>query len=166
MISELKSFAQYALTSRPIQKDETDFDVTIPSDLGGKCTQAGECVIQMYWDARSIDQTYESCIDFVVGGSGEGTGAASSGVVSSGSTTTARSTTTVASASSAVSRTSSASAVVAGATTSATHVASSTSSKTTIMSVTSAAASTLAVPTGDIYTLTAGATTMWCVEEL
>jgi hypothetical protein len=41
------------------------FSVTIPEDLEG-CTEAGACAIQWYWYAYSNDQTYESCVDFVV----------------------------------------------------------------------------------------------------
>ncbi|PGH26405.1 hypothetical protein AJ80_01903 [Polytolypa hystricis UAMH7299] len=44
-------------------EDQTNFSVTIP-ELDGKCTQAGECVIQWYWFGQG--QTYESCIDFTV----------------------------------------------------------------------------------------------------
>ena len=55
--------------------------MTIPEDLGSKCSSAGDCVLQWYWFAESIDQTYESCVDFTVGGSDSGS--------SSGSTTTA-----------------------------------------------------------------------------
>lgn len=69
----LISFAEYASNALPVPTNERNFDVTIPNDLGGKCATAGDCVIQWYWDARSIDQTYEACIDFTVGGaSGNG----------------------------------------------------------------------------------------------
>ncbi|KAK7956245.1 uncharacterized protein PG986_005467 [Apiospora aurea] len=67
----LKTYDTFASNSAPQAADEKSVTVTIP-DLGGKCTTAGECVIQHYWDARSIDQTYESCIDFTVGGGGAG----------------------------------------------------------------------------------------------
>ncbi|CAE6411897.1 unnamed protein product [Rhizoctonia solani] len=67
----LKVFEVYASTSSPITADQTSFSVTIP-DLGSKCSTAGACVLQMWWDARSIDQTYESCVDFTQGGSGSG----------------------------------------------------------------------------------------------
>jgi len=186
VISELKSFAQFALTSRPIQSTETDFDITIPSDLGGKCTTAGECVIQMFWDARSIDQTYESCVDFVVGGSGagsgSGSGSSSSSVAASVSTTAA-----VSSSSATSSVTSSVGASVSSVVASSTSASVATTSlvtaigvgngtkpitstsnstkPTTSISITSAPG-TSAVPTGDIFTLTAGTVTMKCHEEL
>ena len=42
-----------------------EFSVTIPEDLEG-CTTAGECTLQWFWYATENDQTYESCVDFVV----------------------------------------------------------------------------------------------------
>ncbi|KAF9739813.1 hypothetical protein PMIN06_004907 [Paraphaeosphaeria minitans] len=72
--SPLITFDDYASTATGVTADEKNFDITIPSDLGSKCATAGDCVLQFWWDARSIDQTYESCIDFTVGGSGSGSG--------------------------------------------------------------------------------------------
>ncbi|KXN83778.1 hypothetical protein AN958_01105 [Leucoagaricus sp. SymC.cos] len=46
-------------------KNETDFNVTIPSNLGDKCNEAGKCAIQWWWYAFNV-QTYESCVDFVI----------------------------------------------------------------------------------------------------
>ncbi|KAF8699950.1 Lytic polysaccharide mono-oxygenase, cellulose-degrading, partial [Rhizoctonia solani] len=69
--SPLKTWDVYASVSAPITADQTSFSVTIP-DLGGKCKTAGDCVLQWWWDAPSIDQTYESCVDFTLGGSGSG----------------------------------------------------------------------------------------------
>ena len=74
----LISFASYASNSAPIPANQTKFDITIPTTLGSECATAGDCVIQWYWDARSIDQTYEACIDFTVGGSGSGSSPAPS----------------------------------------------------------------------------------------
>ncbi|CAE6461898.1 unnamed protein product [Rhizoctonia solani] len=54
--SPLKVFESYASTSSPITADQTSFSVTIP-DLGSKCNTAGACVLQWWWDARSVDQT-------------------------------------------------------------------------------------------------------------
>jgi hypothetical protein len=70
--SPLISWDVYASVASSIPSDETSFSVTIPSDLGSKCATAGACVLQHFWDARSVDQTYESCIDFTVSGSGSG----------------------------------------------------------------------------------------------
>ncbi|KAF1993656.1 hypothetical protein P154DRAFT_378676, partial [Amniculicola lignicola CBS 123094] len=69
----LISWQLYGSTSQPIQADQENFSVTIPSTLGSKCSTAGACVIQWFWDSASINQTYESCIDFTVGGSGSDT---------------------------------------------------------------------------------------------
>ncbi|EAW07391.1 lytic polysaccharide monooxygenase [Aspergillus clavatus NRRL 1] len=73
----LKSWTNYASTATGVSADETNFSVTIPDNLGGKCSEAGACVLQWYWFAESIDQTYESCIDFTVSGSGSGSGSGS-----------------------------------------------------------------------------------------
>ncbi|KAI9369750.1 chitin binding domain-containing protein [Aspergillus egyptiacus] len=75
----------YASTATGVTEDETNFSVTIPEDLGGQCAEAGACVIQWYWFAESIDQTYESCVDFTVGGSGSGSGSGSDSGSSSSS---------------------------------------------------------------------------------
>ncbi|KAF1362719.1 hypothetical protein EJ07DRAFT_106586 [Lizonia empirigonia] len=65
----LISWDQYALTSSPMSAHPnwTSFDITMP-DVSSECAQAGDCVIQWYWDAAAINQTYESCIDFKMGG--------------------------------------------------------------------------------------------------
>lgn len=31
---------------------------------------AGDCVLQWWWDSPESKQTYESCVDFTMGGSG------------------------------------------------------------------------------------------------
>ncbi|KDN36721.1 hypothetical protein RSAG8_10650, partial [Rhizoctonia solani AG-8 WAC10335] len=74
--SPLKVFEVYASTSSPITADQTSFSVTIP-DLGSKCATAGSCVLQWWWDAPSVTQTYESCVDFTQSGSGSGVPATS-----------------------------------------------------------------------------------------
>ncbi|CZR67295.1 related to chitin binding protein [Phialocephala subalpina] len=71
-------YSDFADNSKTIPANETSFSITIPSDLGDTCSTAGACVIQHYWNAESIDQTYESCIDFTVGGSGSSSGSSSS----------------------------------------------------------------------------------------
>ncbi|KAL3472013.1 chitin binding domain-containing protein [Aspergillus californicus] len=90
--SELKSWDEYASTATGVTEDETNFSITIPDDLGSQCSEAGACVIQWYWYAESIDQTYESCVDFTVGGSGSDSGSSSSAATPS-STATSTSTT-------------------------------------------------------------------------
>ncbi|KAK7512492.1 chitin binding domain-containing protein [Phyllosticta citriasiana] len=76
--SALKSWDVYASTETGVKDTDKNFDITIPSDLGSKCGTAGDCVIQWYWYAESIDQTYESCVDFTVSGSGSGSSTGSS----------------------------------------------------------------------------------------
>jgi len=65
----LISFSDYASNSHTIPPNNTAFTVTMP-DVGAQCGQAGNCVIQWFWDAPDIKQTYESCIDFTMGGGG------------------------------------------------------------------------------------------------
>ncbi|SPJ79349.1 uncharacterized protein FTOL_07740 [Fusarium torulosum] len=70
MIGEpLIEFENYASNSGTAANN-TAFSVTLPESLGGECTKAGDCVLQWFWDAPDINQTYEACVDFVVGGSG------------------------------------------------------------------------------------------------
>ncbi|KAH6964488.1 chitin-binding domain protein [Fusarium avenaceum] len=74
MIGEpLIEFENYASNSGTAANN-TAFSVTLPESLGGDCTKAGDCVLQWFWNAPDIDQTYEACVDFVVGGSGSGSG--------------------------------------------------------------------------------------------
>lgn len=84
----------YASVATGVTANETSFSVTMPDNLGSQCATAGDCVLQWYWYAESIDQTYESCIDFTVGGSGSGSSSSSSSsssVVASSSVTAATS---------------------------------------------------------------------------
>ncbi|KAF5860810.1 hypothetical protein ETB97_001030 [Aspergillus alliaceus] len=84
----LKDFGdQYASNSSPIKDTDENFSITLPSDLGDKCSEAGACVLQWYWFAKDIDQTYESCIDFTMSGSGSGSGSSGSSASSAASTT-------------------------------------------------------------------------------
>ncbi|RTE78704.1 hypothetical protein BHE90_006785 [Fusarium euwallaceae] len=73
----LIEFSNYA-SNAGLDANNTAFSVTLPDTLGGECTTAGDCVLQWFWDAPDIDQTYESCVDFVVG-SGSGSGSGNSG---------------------------------------------------------------------------------------
>ncbi|KAE9379532.1 hypothetical protein N431DRAFT_434496 [Stipitochalara longipes BDJ] len=70
IIGEQLYYADFADNAKTIPANETSFSITIPADLGDTCSTAGACVVQHFWNAVSIDQTYESCVDFVVGGSG------------------------------------------------------------------------------------------------
>lgn len=67
----LIEFDNYA-SNAGVDANNTAFSVTLPNDFGGDCTTEGDCVLQWYWDAPDINQTYESCVDFVVSGSGGG----------------------------------------------------------------------------------------------
>lgn len=109
---QLAYWSVFASNSQAMAANETAFSITIP-DLAGKCTTAGECVIQHWWDSESAGQTYESCIDFTVGGSGSDSGSSSSAVV-----TSAAATSTKAAASSAAPTTSAAAVTSVAATTS------------------------------------------------
>ncbi|RMY56046.1 hypothetical protein D0865_03851 [Hortaea werneckii] len=99
MISDmLKKWDVYASTSTPVPDTDKEFSITMPTDLGDECATAGDCVIQWYWNAPDIDQTYEACVDFTMSGSGSGSGSGSSPAPSS---TKAAETTSQAAASSA-----------------------------------------------------------------
>lgn len=156
----LISWSVYASTATGVKANETSFSVTMPNDLGSKCSTAGDCVLQWYWYAESIDQTYESCIDFTLGGSGSSSGSSSSGSSSSGSSGSS-SAAAPATSSSAVAETSTSAAAaetttaVAEVTTSAsvqplttfaTQVRQS-SGPSTVVATPSSVASTLAIPT-------------------
>lgn len=71
MISpEIISFSDYASNAHTIPANNTAFSITMPSNLGSQCATAGDCVIQWFWDAPSVSQTYEACVDFTMGDSG------------------------------------------------------------------------------------------------
>lgn len=55
----------YASNSAPIPDNNTNFQVTLP-DVGSQCGTAGACALQWWWDSRSADQTYMSCVDFTM----------------------------------------------------------------------------------------------------
>ena len=69
LAANLSAWDQYALTSEPMKDSWTNFTVTMPTDLGSKCATAGDCVLQMHWNAESVNQTYQSCVDFTMEGS-------------------------------------------------------------------------------------------------
>ncbi|GAM87548.1 hypothetical protein ANO11243_055740 [Dothideomycetidae sp. 11243] len=112
----LKSYASFASNQVGVQPDELSFSVTIP-DVGTQCATPGACVIQHYWNAASIDQTYESCIDFVVGAGGA-VGSSSSAAGSSSSSSAASASTATTSATSASTATTSSAAVTTSSATS------------------------------------------------
>lgn len=66
MVSEqMIAFGVYASTATEIPKNQTDFEVTMP-DLKGMCGEAGQCVMQWWWDSKEAKQTYMSCVDFMM----------------------------------------------------------------------------------------------------
>jgi predicted carbohydrate-binding protein with CBM5 and CBM33 domain len=131
--SALKSWDEYGSNAYTIPEDQKEFSITIP-DEASECSSPGDCVIQWFWDAADIDQTYESCIDFVVGG---GSGSGSSSGSGSGSSSGGASNGTSSSAPS--------------SSASSSAVASSTAASSTVASPSSAAESTTApvTPTKD-----------------
>ncbi|KAK2768722.1 hypothetical protein FQN54_000578 [Arachnomyces sp. PD_36] len=62
----LKTWEAWPVENPGPDRDDTDFTVTIPEDLGSVCTEGGNCAIQWYWYAEGNSQTYESCVDFIV----------------------------------------------------------------------------------------------------
>lgn len=98
----LISWDSYASTATGVQPGDENFSVTIPSDLPSTCSTKGGCALQWWWDARSIDQTYMSCVDFVVGGasgsSGSSSGSASSSAAPAASSAPATTTSVAANA--------------------------------------------------------------------
>ncbi|EKD16061.1 uncharacterized protein L3040_003501 [Drepanopeziza brunnea f. sp. 'multigermtubi'] len=58
------SYADESLAELPA--NNTNFNVTVPSDMGTNCTEAGACVMQWFWFGTSAKQTYESCVDFMM----------------------------------------------------------------------------------------------------
>jgi len=63
----LINFDDYASNAHTIPDSDKMFTITMP-DVAAQCGQAGNCVIQWWWDAPDIKQTYASCIDFTMGG--------------------------------------------------------------------------------------------------
>ncbi|KAG6972827.1 hypothetical protein JG688_00003816 [Phytophthora aleatoria] len=45
---------------------------TMPTDVAG-CDSAGDCALQFYWHSDIANQTYPTCADIIVSGSGAGT---------------------------------------------------------------------------------------------
>jgi hypothetical protein len=72
---QLLVFGSYADEKlKVLPANNTAFSVTLPTLAAGKCTQGGECVLQWFWFGTKAQQTYESCVDFVIVGAGGATG--------------------------------------------------------------------------------------------
>ncbi|KAL7276671.1 hypothetical protein RUND412_000331 [Rhizina undulata] len=141
--SALATWDVYASTSTGVAANDTSFSVTIPEDLEG-CTTAGECVLQWFWYAPpSVDQTYESCVDFIIG---DGTTASSSSSATQVATTTAAATTAPAETTTPVAAmsTESGSTVVEETTISSIPVATTTSTTAVVVPTTSSVATPIA----------------------
>ncbi|KAB5558633.1 hypothetical protein GE09DRAFT_1032048 [Coniochaeta sp. 2T2.1] len=53
-------------------RDVTEFEVTVPGGLEGRCKVGGDCVLQWWWYGKGARQTYESCVDFIIVADGDG----------------------------------------------------------------------------------------------
>ncbi|TRM67812.1 chitin binding domain-containing protein [Schizophyllum amplum] len=158
----LISWDSYASTSTGVTADQTNFDITIPEDIGDQCATAGDCVIQWWWDAREIDQTYEDCIDFTVGASGSSASSSAPAVTSAAATSATESSSAVTSAvetsAAATSAATSAAETSAAATSvAATSVVETSAAASTSVAVSSAPASSAAA-TSEAASSTAAAT--------
>lgn len=61
---EFATYADENLAQLPA--NNTAFSVTIPQMQAGQCVQPGACTMQWFWFGTNAQQTYESCIDFVM----------------------------------------------------------------------------------------------------
>jgi hypothetical protein len=76
-------YDNFADNARPTSANDTAFSFTVPGGLESTCAKAGACVVQHFWNAESVNQTYESCVDFTIGGSGAAPPVSSSVITSS-----------------------------------------------------------------------------------
>jgi hypothetical protein len=65
---EFASYADENLAQLPA--NNTDFSVKVPAMPAGACTQPGQCTMQWFWFGTQAQQTYESCVDFVMAPAG------------------------------------------------------------------------------------------------
>lgn len=113
---------------------------TIPTTVTG-CESAGDCALQFWWYSATANQTYPTCSDITIAGSGSGS-----------STTTTTTTSTAASASAASSDaadTTTTTTTTAPATTTATPTVTTATPTTTTATTTTTSASTAASDEGD-----------------
>ena len=92
----LIEFQNYA-SNAGMAANNTAFSITLPDTLGGDCTTAGDCVLQWFWDAPDIDQTYLACADFTVAGGSAGSSSSSTAPASTASASTVSASTVFAS---------------------------------------------------------------------
>ncbi|CAI6091756.1 unnamed protein product [Clonostachys chloroleuca] len=62
----LRSWDEWPGQNTGSDREDINFNVTIPAGLEETCGEAGKCVIQWYWYATKNKQTYESCLDIQV----------------------------------------------------------------------------------------------------
>jgi len=65
---QFDSYADESLAVLPA--NNTAFSVKVPAMPAGMCAQAGACVMQWFWKGTAAQQTYESCVDFVMAPAG------------------------------------------------------------------------------------------------
>lgn len=70
MLLFFASYADESLAELPA--NNTAFAVTMPTGAAGAaaaaaCARPGDCVLQWWWFGTGAQQTYESCVDFVLG---------------------------------------------------------------------------------------------------
>lgn len=59
------SYADESLATLP--PNNTAFSVTMPTNLAATdCAVPDDCVLQWFWFGTGAQQTYESCVDFVM----------------------------------------------------------------------------------------------------
>jgi hypothetical protein len=68
---QFDSYADENLAQLPA--NNTAFSVKVPAMPAGMCAQAGACVMQWFWVGTAAQQTYESCVDFVMAPAGAAT---------------------------------------------------------------------------------------------
>lgn len=70
----LISFASYADENlAQLPANNTNFSFRMPTQLAaGQCAMAGQCTMQWFWLGTKAQQTYESCVDFVMAPAGSG----------------------------------------------------------------------------------------------
>eukprot|EP00644_Phytophthora_capsici_P011660 jgi/Phyca11/572872/estExt2_Genewise1.C_PHYCAscaffold_500123 len=102
---------------------------TIPTNVTG-CENAGDCALQFYWHSDIANQTYPTCADITIPGSGAGSSSKTATTVSSSSTSSTTATTASSSTSSAATSTSTSTTTTAPTTDSSTTPTSTTTTTT------------------------------------
>jgi len=108
--TEIEYFSDFANTAGTFT-----VTATIPTNVTG-CENAGDCALQFYWHSDIANQTYPTCADITIPGSGAG----SSSTTSTSTSTTVASSTSSASASELTTTTTAPTATTATSTTSTT----------------------------------------------